>query len=122
MQVSWHTSRADFSSKFFRRLLEKSFNAFYYRKLSLTKAKIFNLIGYFLSSYINEIYTFSLLFKWLEQKCNVFHSKTLQPLNNLLKLENTKLISIFHFLYQVFLTNLSCFSGFLLHDSHLLLL
>ena len=70
---------------------------------------MFNLIGFFVSLYKFFLHILSHSLKWLQQKCNVHHSKTLQPLSNFFKLINTKLYINLLFLSHVFLTNLSCF-------------
>ncbi|CAN6983675.1 unnamed protein product, partial [Brassica oleracea var. botrytis] len=59
-----------------------------------------------------NLHILTLSLKWLQQKCNVHHSKTFQPLSNLFELINTKLYINLLFLFNVFLTNLSCFCRF----------
>ena len=69
-----------------RRLPKKSF-----------VSEIFNLIGVFVSIYKENLHIIFLPLKTLQQKFNVSHSKTLQPLSNLFEHQNTKFKSIFHF-------------------------
>lgn len=66
----------------FRRFLEKPSNAFYVRRLleKSSKPKIFNLIRVFVSLYKVNLHILSFSLEWLQQKCNVYDLKTLQPL------------------------------------------
>ena len=48
-------------------------------------------IGIFASLYNFFLHILFLPLKWLQQNCNVSHSKTLQTLSNIFEFENTKL-------------------------------
>ena len=65
-------------------------------------SKIFNLVRIIVSIYKENLHIIFLPLKWLQQKCNVSHSKTLQPLSNLFEHQNTKFKSISHFFLMFF--------------------